>query len=155
MEALKKLVNLKKAEWAGKVRVVALSIDQDVEKWKAAIANRGYGDFEHYNLRANKECKAALYYGIKKIPYCSLIDKQGNVAYLGHPGSRQLHLDIDELVQDKPIVGTGCAPFTQRKDQEWTSAGNNITPAQIQPNLVKFMTACTKVFEDPETKALA
>jgi hypothetical protein len=70
------------------VRVIALSIDQDVEKQKQAIAERGYGDFEHYNLKANTDCKAALYFGVKKIPYCSLIDKQGKVAFLGHPGNR-------------------------------------------------------------------
>jgi len=108
MGTLKTLMSLKKDEWAGKVRIIALSIDQDQAKHQKAIADNGFGDFEHYNIRTLSACKLGLYFGIKKIPYCALLDKEGKVAYLGHPVHRQPQQDIEDLVAGKAIKGTGC-----------------------------------------------
>lgn len=45
-------------------------------------------------MRTLPACKLNLYFGVKKIPYCALLDKGGKVAYLGHPGNRQIQDDI-------------------------------------------------------------
>ena len=83
MNKLKQLVSFKKNDWGEKVRIIALSMDQDLEKLEKAIKNRGYEEFEHYSVRANKDCRVARYLGVKHIPYCSLIDRQGILAFSG------------------------------------------------------------------------
>ena len=63
-------------------------MDQDLDNLKKAIKDRGYEEFEHYSIRANKDCRVARYLGVKHIPYCSLIDRQGILAFSGKANKR-------------------------------------------------------------------
>ena len=46
-----------KSSWGDKVRIVGLSLDQDLNKLKQHITNKGWTDVEHY-LASNGQCTA-------------------------------------------------------------------------------------------------
>ena len=90
----------KKRKWGNKVRFVALGLDMDMQKQKKAISERGYTTaFEHYNLKADINCKADKFFNVQSIPYCALIDKKGKIAFIGHPSCRSLGADITKLLK--------------------------------------------------------
>ena len=122
MDELQKIIEENKNKWSGKVRFLALSTDHDKSMQQAAITERGYTGFEHYNIR-NAQCKLHLYFNAKQTPFCALLDWEGKVAFKGHPSSRRLDEDIQTLCKARKISGRGCASLKATKDSEWRDAG--------------------------------
>ncbi len=46
-----------KATWGDRVRIIGLSLDQDLQKLRSHIMNKGWANVEHY-LAANGSCTA-------------------------------------------------------------------------------------------------
>ena len=53
LAGIQKMIDERKKKWGDKVRVFALSIDQDWQKNKEAIAEQGLTGFEHYNVKTD------------------------------------------------------------------------------------------------------
>ena len=100
----------KHPEWAGKVRIIGISLDADVEAPRAMVSNKKWNKIEHYfdedgrdstrialwksdlfNLQSNKTneelshlcAKTCKYFSIHGIPFCVLVDKDGVIKFTG------------------------------------------------------------------------
>jgi len=95
-----------KDKWGDKVRIIGLSIDQDIEKLKSHVETKGWTDVEHYWSRNGKNT-ADKDYGVQGVPHCLLIDTEGKIVFIGHPASRKLEEDFDTLLKGEKITGAG------------------------------------------------
>ena len=93
MAEVQKMLNENNKKWGDKVRVMALSVDQDQPKLRAYIEEKKLNNIEHYNVRY-KECKAMQFFGVKQIPLCVLLNKEGKLVFTGRPNWRVLNQDI-------------------------------------------------------------
>jgi hypothetical protein len=90
-------------DWTGSVRIIGLSIDQNMDKVKDHVEKKGWGNVEHY-WRSKSSCSEV--YSVSGVPHVMIIDKQGKIAYKGHPASRpNLEEDFDNLKKDIPLTG--------------------------------------------------
>lgn len=93
-----------KSLWGDKVRIIGLSIDNDMEHLKERIRTKGWTDLENYNVKLGV-CRADKDYGISGIPHVVLIDKEGKIVFKGHPSERKsLEADINALLAGEKIV---------------------------------------------------
>ena len=46
-------------------------------------------------------------YEVRGIPHVILIDKEGKIAFSGHPSKRDLEKDIDVLLKGEKLTGDG------------------------------------------------
>ena len=86
------------ADWGDKVRIIGLSIDQDIAALKKHIEENKWGKVEHYHVR-NGVCQADKQHGIQGVPHVMLVDTHGVIVYKGHPAQRKLEQDIDALLK--------------------------------------------------------
>ena len=94
---------LKNEHWAGKVRIIGLSIDQTDEKVRNHVAENAWTKIEHYHVK-NGTCRAQQEFGVQSIPKIVLVDKTGTIVYIGHPNYRtNLDLDLNTLLQGKEL----------------------------------------------------
>jgi len=74
-----------KPAWKNRVRLCGLSGDQDVNKLKTLIVERGYQNHvEHYHHR-NGKCTIDDKLGSDGIPHVALLNPQGVIVFKGHP----------------------------------------------------------------------
>jgi len=95
-----------KEKWGDKVRIVGLSIDQDIAKLKSHVDAKGWTTVEHYHSR-NGQNSADKDYGVQGVPHCLLVDTNGVIVFVGHPASRKLEEDINALLAGEKITGAG------------------------------------------------
>lgn len=93
-----------KPEWKDTVRIVGLSIDRDMDTLKKHVDTKAWGSVEHY-WRNESDCSDV--YSVSGVPCVMLIDKKGKIVYKGHPASRNLEEDLDNLAAGKVLEGTG------------------------------------------------
>lgn len=86
-----------KEKWGDKVRIIGLSIDQGTDVVKKHVEAKGWTAVEHYHVR-NGECTASETYGSGGVPHVFLVDTQGKIVFKGHPSSRKLEEDINNLL---------------------------------------------------------
>ena len=92
----------KNKDWAGKVRIVGVSIDWNDPASVADHCNKaGWTSVEHYV--AQKKCLMTDF-DVKGVPHMMLIDKDGNVVFKGHP----YHLDLEAAI-NKLLCGEKLA----------------------------------------------
>ena len=85
----------KHPEWADKVKLVALSIDNTKKAAVDHLAKNGWD--KSYNCWAGDggfKAPAPLAYAVSGIPSCFIVDQQGKIAASGHPSS----IDIPSIV---------------------------------------------------------
>lgn len=96
------------AKWAGKVKIIGLSIDKDAETVKKHCAAKGWNKPIHY-WRNTSDCSDV--YSVGGVPHVMLIDTQGKIVFKGHPANRKnLVEDFDKLLAGETLEGEGCAP---------------------------------------------
>jgi len=79
-----------KEAWKNKVRLIGLSVDQDANKLKSWIIERGYQNgVEHYHA-ANGKCQINGQLGAGGIPHVALLNPDGKIVFKGHPSSINL-----------------------------------------------------------------
>ena len=92
-----------KATWGDKVRIIGLSLDQDLQKLRSHITNKGWANVEHY-LAANGSCTADQDFEVQGIPHVVLVDTNGKIVFVGHPAHRKnLEADINALLAGQSI----------------------------------------------------
>lgn len=89
-----------KEAWAGKVRIIGLSIDEEVSELISHIKDKAWTKVEHYHA-SNGVCKASETYGSGGVPHVLLVDTKGTITYAGHPSSIPLETEIDALLGGK------------------------------------------------------
>jgi len=94
-------------KWGKNVRIVGLSIDQDLDTLKNHVNAKKWNTVEHYHARNGKNT-ADQDFGVRGVPHCLLLDKAGKIVFIGHPASRNLEQDINDLLEGKTISGKGC-----------------------------------------------
>jgi hypothetical protein len=147
----------KKDEWANKVRIIGISIDQDREKLLSHVQTNKWEDVEHYH-RANSTCSQT--YGVRGVPHVMLIDKQGTIVFKGHPASRpNLEDDLTKLGKGEVLTGAEIVTLKSEDKEEdaekikpeddFTEKGENIDPAVVE-EITKFKTACQDLTSNAE-----
>jgi len=95
-------------DWEGKVRIIGLSIDQSKEAVVKHCEPKGWLTVEHYH-RAGSDCSKV--YSVNGVPHVMLIDKDGKIAFKGHPANRKnLEEDLDALSRGEKLEGEGTGP---------------------------------------------
>ena len=93
-----------KTRWGENVRIIGLSIDNDMEALKDKIKLKKWTDVEHYNVKLGV-CEADKEYGLGGVPHIVLVDKTGKIVFKGHPSERRsLEADINALLAGEQIV---------------------------------------------------
>jgi thiol-disulfide isomerase/thioredoxin len=82
MDYYKVLLEKRGEDWKGKVRIIGLNINNDMETLKNLVTEKGWGEFEHY-LRAGSN--ASQVYGVNRVPTVMLIDRDGKIAFKSDP----------------------------------------------------------------------
>lgn len=93
-------------DWGDKVRLIGLSIDNDVATVKNHVKSKGWEKVEHYHVR-NGKCTADKDYGVQGVPHVLMVDTHGKIVFMGHPASRKIEEDIDNLLKDGKLTGEG------------------------------------------------
>jgi len=110
------MLEKREKDWAGKVRIIGISIDQTKEAVVTHCESKKWMSIEHYH-RATSDCSKV--YGVSGVPHVMLIDKNGKIAFMGHPANRKdLEADLDTLSKGETISGEGCAPENAAADLE-------------------------------------
>lgn len=95
-------------DWKDKVRILGISIDQTKDAVNTHVAAKSWESVEHYH-RAESDCSKV--YGVSGVPHVMLVDKDGKIAFKGHPANRpNLEQDLDDLAAGKPLTGAGTGP---------------------------------------------
>ena len=95
----------------------------------------------------NKNCLALPYFGIKTIPTCALVDKEGKIAFIGHPTWRNLDEDINNLIKGKALTGRGTVNPTAAFDAVWSNKENLVESADVDATVKDFMNKCNAMTE--------
>lgn len=100
------------AGWAGKVRIVGVSVDDEKEKIKQRVDSKGWNKIQHLTLLGWKhDHKLIGDFSINGIPFVCLVNKFGKINFVGHPSSINLEGRINELIaQDKEVDEAPAAP---------------------------------------------
>jgi thiol-disulfide isomerase/thioredoxin len=93
----------KHPEWAGKVRIVGVNIDDEIEAARERVTTKNWTKVDHYWSQGGWGSKIMQYFGIHGIPFCVLVDKNGLIKIAGHPMSMKLDINIPLLIEGKPI----------------------------------------------------
>jgi len=114
-----------KEKWGDKVRIIGLSIDQDVQKLRDHVKAKGWTSVEHYHTRNGKN-SADKDYGVQGVPHCLLVDTHGKIVFVGHPASRKLEEDINTLLEDEKITGAGTTKAGGEDEGQGEGAAKDI-----------------------------
>jgi len=100
------MLEKRKDDWAGKVRIVGLSIDQTKDKMVSHVNDKKWTSVEHYHRH---ESKCSDTYGVNGVPHVLLLDTEGRIVFKGHPATRKdLEADFDTLLKGERITGEGA-----------------------------------------------
>jgi len=134
-------------EWAGKVRIVGVSIDNDVAAPRNRVSEKGWNKVEHYWAPGGWSSSVCKQFAIQGIPFCVLVDKKGIIKLTGHPASMDLENNFVKLMNDQEIGGAGeNGASLKNKDYSYEKA---------KADLTKFMADHKEDFEKVKTPLLA
>ena len=79
------------ATWGSKVRIIGISIDDDLSQLKNHVTSKGWGKVEHY---FDGESGNSSRWGVTGVPNCALVGKDGTIVWRGHPAT----VDLEALI---------------------------------------------------------
>lgn len=95
--------------WEGKAKILAISLDDDVEAPKKRIEEKGWnkvgtlwGGAGGFGAKAPKD------FDVQGIPTCLLVHK-GKILWRGHPSGRTLADDINGLIEGRDVFASAGA----------------------------------------------
>ena len=93
----------KHPDWAGKVRIIGISMDKDAEAPRKRVTEKGWTKVDHYWAKESWNAEVCQYFQIHGIPFCVLVDKQGIIRLSGHPMSMNLEENIPLLIAGSQV----------------------------------------------------
>jgi len=114
-------------KWGDKVKIVGLSLDQDVMQLINRIKERGWNKVEHYILPGGFKHSGPVAYDCHGIPFVVLVDKNGTIVYTGHPQA----VDLEKLI-NKHLEAKEGETFVASKPKYESESG---TPVEIYKKL--------------------
>lgn len=109
MQHLDELVRKNRDEWADRVRVVTISVDEDRQVARRHVEKKNWKSTRTLIDDHNTDAKQPSYevpsaiarsYGIAGVPTCLLIDRRGDIVYRGHPKDVNLETEIERLLSE-------------------------------------------------------
>lgn len=92
---------LTKNNWGDKVRIVGVSVDDDVDVIKQRVESKGWQKVEHLTLNGwDGEHRLIKTFGVSGIPFVALTNTKGEIVFTGHPSSINLEEKINELIKE-------------------------------------------------------
>jgi len=122
-------------DWKDKVRIIGLSIDSEKESVNTHMKNKKWESVESF-FRGKSECSKV--YSVNGVPHVMIIDKEGKIAFKGHPANRpNLEQDLDDLAAGKALTGegTGPAPKEEESDSAVPEGFSEMDKAQVYREL--------------------
>jgi len=137
------MLEKRKADWDGKVRIVGLSIDQSKEKMVTHVNTKGWTSVEHY-FRDKSDCSDV--YGVSGVPHVLLLDTKGRIVFKGHPATRKdLEADFDTLLKGEALTGDGAwvdgaagASADAEDDEDKDGFKDDIDAAEVEKAVTAF-----------------
>ena len=94
--------NAKNAKWKN-VRIIGLSRDQDQMTLEKHVKDKKWTSVEQY-WQNNGKNNANQDFKVNGIPFCILVDTHGKIVWKGHPATRNLEEDINNLLAGKVLA---------------------------------------------------
>ncbi|KAL4470129.1 hypothetical protein ABPG72_016666 [Tetrahymena utriculariae] len=89
-------------KWAGKVRIIAVSVDDNKKDVQDRINQKNWNKITHFKLNGWDAGHPIIKdFSIQGIPFVALVDQQGIINYTGHPSTVNLEERINSLLGDK------------------------------------------------------
>ncbi|EAS05846.2 thioredoxin family protein (macronuclear) [Tetrahymena thermophila SB210] len=119
-------------KWAGKVRIIAVSVDEDRKDVQDRINQRNWDKITHFKLNGWDASHPIIKdFSIQGIPFVALVDKQGIINYTGHPSGVNLEERINNLLEDKSE--------SQAKNQQMNSEKYKLVKEFIKHKLGAYL----------------
>jgi len=115
--------------WAGKVRIIGVSLDKGREEVKQRITEKKWTSVEHYFAPGGWHAKGPTLYGVKWIPFVLLFDGNGKIVKIGH----DLENTINGLINGTYKPGEK----TETKEDGEPEKPSNVTMADLIVELQK------------------
>ena len=95
---------LKKNNWGDRVRIVGVSVDDDVETIKQRVESKDWKRIEHLTLGGwDNDHELIKQFSVCGIPFVCLVDTKGEIFFTGHPSELNLEETINNLLQEEGI----------------------------------------------------
>lgn len=108
MEHNEKMLN-ENPQWEGKAKILAISLDDDVEAPRKRIEEKGWNKVGSlWGGAGGFGSKASQDFVVQGIPTCLLVHK-GKILWRGHPSERNLAEDITALSEGQEVSFGGAA----------------------------------------------
>jgi thiol-disulfide isomerase/thioredoxin len=133
-----KMLEERGKDWGDKVRLIGLSIDNDVGTVKSHVESKKWTSVEHYHVRT-AGCTADKEYGVKGVPHVLLVDTKGKIVFMGHPANREIEKDIDALLKGETLTGAGTGAAA-KAESEGESSGASPSASEAEAAIAKFKT---------------
>lgn len=133
MDKLNEIVLAHRENWNDQVVVVPLSVDETSDRLRRHIEQRGWTGLEHYwSARGKSEpiSSAELVFVVHGIPTAILIDREGRIAWRGHPMDETDGYDLSGRI-DRLMAGKGLGSV-------WNVRARNILIAIIVVGAVAY-----------------
>jgi len=105
MQHNQEMLEKNEAVWGDKVRIVAVSVDEEKEVIATRVNSRKWTKIQHLTLLGWKgDHHLIKNFSITGIPFVCLVDKFGKIAFTGHPSSIKLEDKINELLQQESEI---------------------------------------------------
>jgi hypothetical protein len=99
MEIIEQLLQKRGVQWGDSVKIVGLSVDNDIATIKKHLDEKKFKEVQHYCV-SGAGCTAGEDYGMEGVPHMLIVDKKGKIVFIGHPSFREdLEKDIDCLLR--------------------------------------------------------
>lgn len=148
------MLEKREKDWAGKVRIIGLSIDKEADAVVKHVEAKGWNKVEHYH-RADSNCSEV--YSVQGVPHVMLIDQNGKIVFKGHPANRpDLEADLDTLAKGEAITGKGTEEENAPKeDGEKNDSGKELDPQKIKEEVEVFKRQMGEFQKNEELSKLA
>lgn len=152
------MLEKRKEDWAGKVRIIGLSIDQSKEAMVKHVNDKGWTAVEHYH-RDKSDCSEV--YGVSGVPHVLLLDTKGRIVYKGHPATRKdLEADFDTLLKGEALTGEGAwvdgaaaASDSPAEEKPKDDDGfKELDAAKVEAEIADFKANCERWCTDDKIK---
>lgn len=126
--------------WEGKAKILAISLDDDVEAPKKRIADREWNKVGSvWGGEGGFGCKPSQDYVVQGIPTCLLAHK-GKILWRGHPSERKLDEDINGLIEGREVSFGGAADDSAESNSSQAMPAEEVTEKlnQVKEILASF-----------------